>query len=169
MTADPARQRDIRAIHAMRRELALAEDSYRAIIARMTAGRVGSSADMTPDERRRLLDELRRLGAGKKTAPRKTANRRDGPLTPAPSPARGEGRNRPFRPANTKQQAMIRGLWLELAALGAFKDASEAALADYVRRQAKVDALQFVSADMAQSVIGGLKGWLARVKKERGL
>jgi hypothetical protein len=38
-----------------------------------------------------------------------------------------------------------------------------------VLRQAKVDALQFVTSDMAQSVIGGLRGWLKRVKKERGI
>jgi phage gp16-like protein len=160
--ADATRASDIKAIHARKRELALSDDSYRAIIARVTGDRVDSSADMTATERGKLLDELRRLGAGKKTAGRKTATRGGGASAKT-------GEARPFKPAKTKQQEMIRGLWLELAEIGEIKDASEAALATYILRQAKVESLQWVSSDKAQSVIGGLRGWLRRAKKQRGI
>jgi phage gp16-like protein len=162
--ADIARARDIRAIHAMKREVALTDDSYREIIARVTVGRVDSSADMTATERGKLLDELRRLGGGKRSGGAKP------PPQPLPRGGRGAcGEARPFKPAKTKQQEMIRGQWLELAEIGEILDASEAALAAYILRQAKVESLQWVSSDKAQSVIGGLRGWLKRAKKQRGI
>lgn len=156
--ANPTRHVAIKAIHAMSRELALTDDCYRAILSRLTSGRASSAADLTAAERREVMDELRRLGAGRKTSGKaKAAPRRR--AEPAAEP-------RPVRPAASKSQEMIRGLWLEMAGMG-IVDAGESALAAFIKRQAGVDALQFLAADKVQSVMGALKPWKARVEKQR--
>lgn len=67
------RRRDLAAIHAGRNQLGMDEDTYRTMIARVSAS-VGvsrrSSAELTARQRHAVLDELRRLGA---TRPDRTA------------------------------------------------------------------------------------------------
>lgn len=146
---DPSRAVDIKAIHAMKRELAMTDDCYRALVSRVSDGTTETSAALSSNQRRVLKDELRRLGAGRHTQERFR-------------PQADKGR--PFRPARTDQQAMIRGLWAELAGLGRLKDTSEDALAAFILRQAKVDALQFVGVGEAQAVITALKAWMRRAR-----
>jgi phage gp16-like protein len=152
--ADTARAKQIKAIHAMRRELALAEDSYRAIVSRVSTGRTDSSADLKPAERAALLDELRRFGAGKKS-PRK-APRRAG--------------RRPLAPG--ERQAKIRALWLALFQAGELSDPSEEALDAYVARQTAgakgqggvgVASAAWLDQATADRVVKGLRGWCLRV------
>lgn len=66
------------------------------------------------------------------------------------------------RYADTAQMAMVRGLWIELANLGAVHDRSEAALAAFVRRQTRQDVGR-LSPQSAARVIEALKGWRDRI------
>ncbi len=56
----------------------------------------------------------------------------------------------------------IRALWLFLHQLGAVKDPSEAALATYVKRVTKVDALQWTDGHQTEVLIETLKKWAMR-------
>ncbi len=64
--------------------------------------------------------------------------------------------------ADDAQSKKIRALWLDLHAAGKVRDPSEASLAAYVKRQTKVEALQWLTTDQASRVIESLKSWLAR-------
>lgn len=55
------REKDLAKIHIAKQTLALLDDDYRAIIARMCGGKT-SAADLTGLERARLLTEFKRLG-----------------------------------------------------------------------------------------------------------
>lgn len=69
----------------------------------------------------------------------------------------------PSRPkADDPQSKKIRALWLELHAVGKVRDASEKALASYVRRMTGVAALQWLNTRQASTVIEALKQWLER-------
>lgn len=88
-TRDP-RQRDLAAIHAARRQLRLDDETYRALLARVSAScgaACRSSADLSAPQRAAVLDELRRLGA----------------LRPAAS---GQQTRYPGRPHNADTAAM---------------------------------------------------------------
>ncbi|MEC4750019.1 regulatory protein GemA [Methylomicrobium sp. Wu6] len=67
--------------------------------------------------------------------------------------------------ADDAQSKMIRGLWLELHELGAVRDPSEASLANYVKRQTGVEALQWLNGEQSAKVIEALKQWRKRVTK----
>jgi phage gp16-like protein len=137
------RRREIAAIHAMKKELALAEDSYRAAVGRVSKGRTDSAADLTERERGELLSYFRGLGAGSRKRAPKRAGRR--PIAPG------------------EQQAMIRALWLALYHLGAVEDPSERAMDRYCSRQVKVDSARFLTPWTADAVIKGLRGWCKRL------
>ncbi len=66
--AHEQRRREIAAIHAGRRQLGMDDASYRAMLARVSAANGPerrSSGEMDARQRRAVLDELRRLGAGR--------------------------------------------------------------------------------------------------------
>jgi phage gp16-like protein len=67
--------------------------------------------------------------------------------------------------AGDAQSKMIRALWLELHELGAVRNPSEASLANYVKRQTGVEALQWLNGEQSAKVIEALKSWLKRAKK----
>ena len=69
--------------------------------------------------------------------------------------------------ADDAQSRMIRALWLELHRLGAVRDPSEGALAGFVKRQHKIDALQWISSDQASRVIEALKSWVKRTEAKK--
>lgn len=78
---DP-RQRDLAAIHAARKQLCLDDETYRAVLARVSAtcgSPCHSSADLSARQRAAVLDELRRLGA---TRPARGAKRASFPGRP---------------------------------------------------------------------------------------
>ncbi|MFO1421202.1 MAG: regulatory protein GemA [Candidatus Competibacteraceae bacterium] len=64
--SDPSRARDLKIIHAARRQMAWDETTYRAILERV-AGKA-SAAILTAMERKAVLDEFARLGWRAKTA-----------------------------------------------------------------------------------------------------
>jgi len=65
------------------------------------------------------------------------------------------------------QSKMMRGLWLELHDLGYVRDASEAALMAWVKRETGVAALQWLNTKQAQTTIEKLKQWRQRVTREK--
>lgn len=144
--ADPRRTREIAAIHAMAKELALAEESRRAIILRFSKGRTDSSKHLDGAERGQVIEELKRLGAGKR------GNRPKGA--------------RPHDAQETSRKA--RALWIALWHLGVIGDNSDDALAAFVRRQAGVDDPRFLRPADAHKVIDGLKAMASRETAKKG-
>lgn len=135
----------IRKIHVAARQLALADDSYRAILGRATGGKKTSTKAMTLIELEGVLREFRRLG-----------------WTDAPAKKAGQRKQ-----ADSEQARKVRALWLTLAGMGVLRDQSEEALATFVKRQTGVDALQWLSPDQLNQVIEALKSWVAREKAKR--
>ncbi|MBP2231791.1 hypothetical protein J2847_005110 [Azospirillum agricola] len=136
-SAEAARRRDLAAIHAMWKELALSEDCYRARVSQVSGGRTDSAGALTTRERVTLINALKGLGAGQK-------------------------RGRPVRPALTQQQRKVRAMWLALADSGAVSDRSEAALAAWLKTRIGVDALQWLQPADAGRAIEQLKRWTER-------
>ncbi|SOE00641.1 regulatory protein GemA [Caenispirillum bisanense] len=66
------------------------------------------------------------------------------------------------RPAENPEGRKIRALWLSLWNLGVVQEPSEDALASFVRRQTKVEALQWLTPAQTWQVIEALKKWAAR-------
>lgn len=140
----PRRNKELATIHAMKKELALTEDSYRAMVLRVADHKTESSADLSPSQRTTLIEEMKRLGAGRKGGKRRRAG------------------SRPIAPGS--QQAKIRALWLGLYHLGELADPSEAALDGFVARMTKISSARFlVRADDADKVIKALRGWATRI------
>ena len=134
-------------IHVGKRGLALTDETYRAVLERVTGKR--SCKDMTEVELGRVIEELARLGAYRRKA---------------------RGRAGARRLAAGEQAAKIRALWLGLYHLGEVGDPAEAALARYAKRMTKransgegVDDLSFLTPVLADRVIKGLRGWAGRV------
>ena len=128
-------------VHIARKDLALDEDSYRAVLERITGKR--SAAQLRQAELHDVIEEFKRLGwKAKKTGPKRAGKR-----------ALADG----------GQAAKIRALWLDLYHLGELRDPSEEALAGFVARVTGVEALQWVDGDQADRVIKALRGWLTRI------
>ena len=140
-SAEPDRQKLIRLIHVAKRDLAMPDDSYRAIL--LQIGGKESAADLNAQQLERVLQHLKRCGFK----------------------VRAKGSNRPL--AQDGQSSTIRAIWLQLADMGIVRDRSEAALGKYVYRMTKVDALQWLSTEQASAVIEQLKKWQGRVINER--
>lgn len=128
-------------IHVAKKQLALEDDSYRAILQRVTGK--SSSADMSTGQLESVLKEFIRLGF---TGTHRTAK-----------PARKGG-------LPTDDQARkIRALWLNLYHLGEIRESSEEALVAYCRRMSGVAAIEWMHPEQFDRVIRGLLGWLERI------
>lgn len=131
------RNSDLAKIHIAKQQLGMDDDSYHTVL--MTIGRVKSAADLDTYGRSAVLEHLKHLGFKSKTRKGHT------------------------KAANHPQDKKIRALWLDLAAAGAVKDASEAALLSYVRRMTGCERLEWITNKQAATVIESLKSWRARV------
>jgi len=127
----------IRLIHVARRDLAMADDSYRNIVAQCANGKT-SSGDCDVAELEAVLKHLKACGFKVK-------------------PKAG---GRPL--ADDGQSRKMRALWLELHAAGKVRDPSEAALAAFCKRHTGVEALQWLTAAQASRLIEHLKQWQRR-------
>jgi phage gp16-like protein len=140
LTVDIARRQRIAKIHIAKKELALVDESYRAILVRV-AGK-SSCADCTDAQLDLVLAEFKRLGfEGKKTF--------TGPK------------------AEHAYHRMIYSLWTALKPY--VEHHSESALRAFVKRQTDQDAVQFLGPEDANDVIEGLKSWLARERGKTGV
>lgn len=149
--ADLAR-REIQLIHVARQQTGMDDDTYRAMLHDRFG--VASSKDMDSKQRSQLLDYFKTLGFKAR---------------PSVKPAKFSktvraNKAQPSRPlADDPESKKIRFLWLLLHELGAVKNPSETALAAYVKRLTKVDALQWVDSNQAKTLIETLKKWAMRM------
>ncbi len=151
-SAEALRKKEITLIHVLSTQIGLDEETRRGLMLKITGK--SSSKDMNWPDRKKVIDHLKASGA-KVTTPRKAGR---------PRPAEA-GPTKPSRPLDTSAQArQVRALWLALHGLGAVRDSSEAALGAYVKRIAKVDALQWASTEQLSLLIETLKKWEKRVR-----
>lgn len=135
--ADDRRSQLIQLIHVGKRDLGLDEDTYRHLLTETT--QKDSTKKMTIPQLNRVLDAMKQLGF--------------------------KVRNKGGRPqAKDAMSKKIRALWLELHNGGHVENPSEEALATYVMRITKVEALQWLDGQQAAKVIETLKQWLKRVQ-----
>ena len=139
-----ARQRLIRLIHVGKRELGLDDEIYRALLTGCV--KKDSTSAMSVPELERVLERMKRSGFKVRV-----------------KSARPPAQSRPGRPlAQYPEARKVRALWLFLHQLGAVKNPSEEALAAYVKRIAKVDALQWTNGNQTEALIETLKKWAMR-------
>lgn len=128
-----------------RKQLALHEDSYRAILMRITGAE--SAASLGPSQLDAVLAEFKRLGWKAK---------------------KGTG-----RPMSAEAQVrMIRAVWADIRP-HLTSGGDEAALRAFVRRQTRTEARpegidnpEWLRGSDANRVLEGLKAWRARVRKQ---
>lgn len=137
-SADVERKRLVRLIHVAKRDLGMAEDAYRDALRAGSGGKDSSSA-MTIPELEKTLSHFKRCGF------------------------KIRAKAKPSRPlAQHPEDKKIRALWLFLHELGVVNNPSEEALAGYVKRITKVDALQWINGDQSLALIESLKKWAQR-------
>jgi len=139
--SDPARTKQLAAIHAMRREVGLGEDDYRALVGRVSGGRTESAGELAEAGRAALLDALRKLGGG-----------------------RGQ-KSAVYGPP--EQRAKARALWIALAEAGGIKEGSDKALNAFIKRQTQKD-LGTLPPEAWKKVIEALKAMLRRAGARAG-
>jgi hypothetical protein len=128
------------AIHVAKKQLGLDDDTYRAVLVRVTG--VSSSRDMSPAQRQAVLDEMRRLGF---------------------EPAAGARSNGARKPLEGPFARKLQALWIAAWNLGLVRDRRDEALSAFVRRQTGIDHVSFLrDAADGKKAIEALKGWLAR-------
>lgn len=136
----PERNMSIKKIHVARRQLALDEDCYRALLNRVTGK--SSCSDMTDGQLGLVLDEFKRLGWKGVHRPKKSGER---------------------KMAKDPQAKKIRAMWLQLRDMGVIQNSSEEALTAYVKRITGVEDLQWLHESDANKVINSLRSWIRRV------
>ena len=141
MSGAPARRAMIAKIHVAKKQLALEDGDYRAILERV-AGKA-SSAECSDAQLERVLGEFARLGFSQVPGPRLS-------------------KDRPW-------VRKIFAIWHDLRPL--LDGASDETLRGFVRRQTKslknpegVGDPKWLDAKEATKVIHGLEGWLGRVR-----
>lgn len=142
-TQKPLRTRDLAQIHCARRDLALTDDTYRALLYRVA--KAESSADLDISGRAKVLAEFRRLGW--KPKPGKTA----------------DGRKKSALPPRD-DRAVALALWIQLHQAGEVRDPSDLALAAFAARMTGVDHWRWTRADGCHRIIEALKAWQARTE-----
>ncbi len=142
------RQSELAKIHLAKKQLGLDEETYRAVVSRISArfrsDPVDSAGEMTEAERGALLDEFRRIGF--QSAP--PAERAADWVTIGPT-----------HPGAQHLRKLLACAY-ELERIGAVKaNRTSIWLRAFIKRQTGCDALQWLTAEDANKVIEGLKGW----------
>lgn len=122
-------------VHIARKDLAIEEDSYRALLARVT-GRA-SAADCNEAQLDAVLAEFARLG-----------------WKPKPK----------ARPLSKKPRVrLIFALWADLRP--SLRNGSTRALGHFIERQTGISDPEWLSPEQAAAVAEALKAWLKRVRR----
>lgn len=133
----PDRRAMLAKVHIAKKALSLDEETYRAVIQRLTNGRADSAKALSDAALNDLLQEFKRLGwQAQKAAPRTAAK--------------------------DLLAGKVRALWMALAEAGVVRDRSEAALRGYVQRMTGTSDLRFCDAGQKGRLIESLKQWAAR-------
>jgi phage gp16-like protein len=160
---DPHRRAMLAKVHIAPKQLGMDEDSYRAVLRRVT-GQI-SSADCNLVQLEALVAEFARMGFSAKAAARPVGN------------AATRRQPRADHPVARKARAM----WISLGLLCAIRNPAEAALEAFARRQLQCETFQWANQGEADRMIEALKqiamrhGWeqslagLARVHHLRAL
>lgn len=128
-------------IHVAKKQMAMEDESYRALLRRITGK--SSSAELSMGQLESVIKEFERLGFA--------------------------GTVRKSRPAakgglpSDIQARKIRALWLNLYHLGELDNPAEEALIAYCRRMSGVESIEWMHSEQFDNVIRGLRGWLQRV------
>lgn len=128
-------------VHIAKKELALGDEAYRAILVRITGEE--SSKDCSEPQLQKLLDEFKRLGWKPKAG------------------SRGSGG---FDKPHVR---LIYALWTEAGIVGAVDNASKEALRAFVERQTGKSAPEFCSPGDANRVTEALKAMIRRAGERR--
>jgi len=136
------RNRLIQLIHVAKRDLALDESTYKETLLRITGK--DSCSKLSGKQLDDVLEHLKNHGFKVQTK---------------------QG-TKVRELADDAQSRMIRGLWLELHAMGAVRNPSEAAIAAFIKRHTKVERLEWLNAAQASAVIEHLKKWKDRVESK---
>lgn len=124
------------AIHVAKKQLGLDEDTYRAVLVKVTGK--ASTKDMSETERERVVEHFRNQGFVKSTGPKR-------------------------RKLDGKYAPVLQALWIGAWNLGLVRSADDAALIAFVKRQTGIDHVRFVrDQDDAMKAIEALKGWMKR-------
>lgn len=129
-----ATKQQLAMVHIAKKQLALPDESYRAILTRLT-GR-DSSRDCSTEDLDRVLAEFKRLGWIPKAKPNAYSD----------------------RPYVRK----IYALWNEAGRVGAIENASKEALRAFTNRQTAKSAPEFLTPSEANKVSEALKAMIAR-------
>lgn len=136
----------IQKIHILKSALKIDEDTYRATLAAYGAKSskdrtftIGKADELIQD----LVEKAVAAGVWEKR-----------------KPARKAKTTRKL--ADDDQSRLIRYLWIQLHEAGKVRDSSEGALASYVKRMTRVNALQWLDVKGASKVIEAMKKWLER-------
>lgn len=139
-------------IHVAKKQLALNDDAYRALL--WGVCEKDSLREMNDQELNAVIRRFKKLGFVKKRPARRgDLNRADAAKTIVMRRATA-----PQEP----QVAKIRALWLNLYHLGHILDSSEEALEAFVKRQSGIDNIHWLTSEDADKVIRGLRGWMTR-------
>jgi phage gp16-like protein len=143
--ANPHRRVMIAKVKLAQKQLGVADDDYRALLARVTGKR--SAADLTETELGAVIAEFTRMG-----------------FKPVVG---GVGKSKSGLPARRVLAAhpsakKARAMWISLAQLGAVRDASEAALESFARRQLGVERLAWSDGADVYRLIEALKAIATR-------
>jgi hypothetical protein len=154
-----ARNPRLAKIHIARKELALDDGAYRAMLHRLTGQ--SSSADCSDAQLDAVLEEFKAKG-WKPSVVAGSGGRR--PATHKPRRAAAE------HPVARKARAM----WISLGKLGAVRNTSEQALEVFAKRQVGCDAMRFMDQGQGFRLIEALKvmaeraGWSQDVGRLTG-
>lgn len=132
------RNAELAQIHIARAQLALDEDTYRAIL--WSVGRVKSAKDLDWTGRKQLLEHFK--AKGWKPAPPKKA--------------------KAAKPVSGGQEGMVRALWTDLHAAGKVRDPSDAALGSWLTRNKWPERVEWLNSWQMTQAIEALKKWLQR-------
>lgn len=135
---DP-KPRLIQLIHVAKSQLKIDDDTYRNILKQFT--QKDSTKQLTVGQLNRVISHFQSLGFKIQPKPRQQ------PVV-----------------ARDPQSRKIRALWLQLHTDGHVNDASETALAAYVKRITAIEALSWLNDQQANKVIETLKSWQKRVQ-----
>lgn len=128
-------------IHVAKKQLAMREDDYRALLNRVTGK--DSSAALSEGQLKAVVKEMESIGF--KAIPARKA----GP-----------------KPADSQEARKIRAMWITLHQMGEVSDPSETALSAFVKRQTGIDNMAWLNHKDTSKVMNALRSWTRRAKGE---
>ncbi|MBE8611490.1 regulatory protein GemA [Morganella morganii] len=139
------RNKLIQLIHVGKSKLNMDTDTYRQLLVNLTG--IASTGTMNAHQLSKVLAAMKGKGFRVKPAGKAKTRR---PLVDYP------------------QATKLRALWLEMHTQGFVRDSSEGALRRWVKRETKVDHLEWLTTAQASLAIEKLKNWQIRaLKKQR--